>query len=626
MKQIIILLSAALFLAGCMKRPKEVNLYTIEQLSENISISGGVFSGDESKLLFSSNETGIYNVYEINIEDGAQRQVTNSSVESFYAIDYVPGTGQILYAADKGGNEIAHIYLLKEDGTTLDLTPGEQEKASFYGWSKDKQYMYYGSNKRNPQFFDVYKMKTGNWKEEMLYRYEDGLDLVDLSDDENTFALSRSITTSENQLFLKNLQTGGTTEISDPGSPGRYQASGFSDNGQFFYYLSDAGRQFTCLVEYEIPTGESRVIFESDWDVMYSVLSENEKYRVIAINEDGRNNLLVYDNESGEYTDLPAIEDGDIRSVNISDSETLMRLTAGSSRSPGNLYVYNFESGEMKKLTETLNPEISIDDLVSAEVIRFKSFDGLEIPAIYYRPLSATSKNPVPALVWVHGGPGGQSRIGFSSLTQYLANHGYAVLMVNNRGSGGYGKSFSRMDDRNHGDKDLQDCIWGKKWLQTQNYIDSGRIGIIGGSYGGFMTMAAMTFEPEAFRVGVDLYGVTNWIRTLRSIPPWWGSEKDALYQEMGDPYSEDSVRLYNISPLFHAQQIQNPILVVQGANDPRVLQVESDEIVEAARSNGVHVEYIIFPDEGHGIAKTENRNEAYRKILAFLETYLKEG
>ena len=245
--------------------------------------------------------------------------------------------------------------------------------------------------------------------------------------------------------------------------------------------------------------------------------------------------------------------------------------------------------------------------------------------AIYYKPLTASKNDKVPALVWVHGGPGGQSRVGYRALIQYLVNHGYAILAVNNRGSSGYGKSFHKMDDRNHGDKDLKDCIWGKKWFQSQDYINPDRIGIIGGSYGGYMTMAAMTFAPDKFTVGVNIFGVTNWLRTLKSIPPYWESFRAALFDEMGDPYTEDSVRLFEISPLFHAQNVKHPILVLQGANDPRVLQVESDEIVAAVRENEVHVEYLVFPDEGHGFMKKENEIKAYGQVLEFLNKYLKE-
>lgn len=597
--------------------------YTIDQFYQNTRIGGGAFSEDESKLLVSSDESGIFNVYEITIADGSKKQITFSEEESFFSVDYVPGTSQILYSADKGGNEINHIYLLNVDGTSTDLTPGEEEKASFAGWSEDKQFMYYASNKRDDKYFDLYKMSIADWSSELIYQNDDGLDISDMSNDENLYTLTKTITTSSNQLFLHNKKTGESIEISE--EPGEYFGSGFSDDNQYYYYTTNNGKEFRYLVEYEIASGERKVIFESNWDVMYSYLSENEKYRVIAINEDGKNSLIIKDNNTMENVDFPQVEDGDIIGVSISEQENKIRLTIGTSKAPNNIYAYNLENKELKKLTNTLNPEISPKDLVSAEVVRFKSFDDLEIPAIYYKPITATAENKVPALVWVHGGPGGQSRVGYFSLIQFIVNHGYAVLAVNNRGSSGYGKTFYKMDDLNHGDKDLKDCIWGKKWLQNQDYIDAEKIGIIGGSYGGYMTMAGMAFTPDEFKVGVNIFGVTNWLRTLKSIPPYWESFRDALYAELGNPYTEDSVRLYNISPLFHAQNIKNPIMVLQGANDPRVLQVESDEIVEAVKQNNVPVEYIVFPDEGHGFVKKENEIKGYGQILEFLNKYLKE-
>jgi dipeptidyl aminopeptidase/acylaminoacyl peptidase len=613
-----------ILLVSCVIKEPSVKQYTIDQFYKNLRINGGNFNTDETKLLVSCDKSGIYNVFEIDIRDSSLRQITNSTVESFFGVDYVPGTNIILYSADKGGNEIDHIYLLNEDGTAKDLTPAEKEKASFGGWSKDKKAMYYISNKRDPQFFDFYKMSVADWKPEMIYQYVDGLDIAGISCDEKILALQKTITTSENQLFLFDRVVKKRTEISDPASPGQYNSSGFSNDGRYFYYITDAGKEFAYLVEYEIATNMRKTIFETNWDVIYSYVSENEKYRVIAINEDGKNTLIIKNNTTGENVNFPQIPDGDILAVNISDSEKLMRLTVGTSKSPSNLYVYNFETKELRKLTETLNPEINPNDLVTAEVVRFNSFDNLEIPAIFYKPLTATFRNKVPALVWVHGGPGGQSRIGYFSLIQYLVNHGYAILAVNNRGSSGYGKTFYKMDDRNHGDKDLKDCIWGKEWLQTLDYIDTSKIGILGGSYGGFMTMAAMTAAPDEFKVGVNLFGVTNWLRTLKSTPAWWASFRNALFQEMGDPFTADSVRLYNISPLFHADKVKNPIMVLQGANDPRVLQVESDEIVAAVKKNDVPVEYVIFPDEGHGFVKKENEIKGYGQILTFLDTYLK--
>jgi dipeptidyl aminopeptidase/acylaminoacyl peptidase len=622
-------LSLSLFFGSCgEKAPESTETvhkeYTIEQFYKNEQVGGGAFSSDESKLLIHSNRSGIYNLYEISIADKKVTAKTSSKIESIFAIDYVPGTSQILYAADKGGNELDHIYLLLEDGSAQDLTPDVGAKASFYGWNNDKTAFFYTSNKRDEQFFDLYKMNIADWSSSLLYENKDGMEISGISWDEKTIALTKVITTTENQLFLYNTETNKSIELSQAEQPGKYDLSGFSKNGQECYYITDAGKEFAYLVKYNLSDASRTTLFETNWDVMYSYLSETEKFRVIGINEDGKNNLKIIDNTTGNNVEFPSVPDGDILAVNISASEKNMRLTVGTSTAPSNIYIYNFDSKELVKLTETLNPEINPSDLVSAEVVRYPSFDGLEIPAIYYKPKNADSTHKVPALVWVHGGPGGQSRVGYSSLIQYLTNHGYAVLAVNNRGSSGYGKSFYSMDDLNHGDKDLQDCIWGKKWLQSQNYVDADKIGIMGGSYGGYMTMAAMTFTPDEFKTGVNIFGVTNWLRTLKSIPPYWESFRTALYKEIGDPTTADSVRLYNISPLFHAHQVKNPVMVLQGANDPRVLQVESDEIVAAVKQNGIPVEYVVFPDEGHGFVKKENEIKAYGQILAFLDKYLK--
>ena len=624
----ILFLSVMLFIISC-KNPKEEvkivhNTYPIEEFYKNTRIGGGAFSDDESKLLVSSDSTGIFNVYEIDIESGKKKQITNSNEESFFAIDYVPGTGDLLYSADKGGNEIDHIYLFKQDGETIDLTPAENEKAGFAGWSEDKKALFYISNKRDSKFFDLYKMPLDTWKAEMIFENNEGYSIGSLSHNQQYLILSKSITTSEDQLFIYDLKTKKLSEISD--EKGAYSSSGFNKSDEYFYFTTDVGKEFSYLVSYDIATGEKKVVFETDWDVMYSYLSEDEKYRVIAINEDGKTSLIIQDNSTGKKVEFPEFPDGDISNVNISDSEKLIRITLATSKSPSDIYVYNFETKNLKKLTNTLNPNINPDDLVSAEVVRFPSFDGLEIPAIYYKPKTATANNKAPALVWVHGGPGGQSRTGYFSLIQFLVNNGYAILAVNNRGSSGYGKTFYKMDDLNHGDKDLKDCIWGKKWMQSQEYIDGKKIGIIGGSYGGYMTMAAMTFTPDEFEVGVNIFGVTNWLRTLKSIPPYWESFREALYKELGDPYSSDSTRLYEISPLFHAENVKKPVMVLQGSNDPRVLQVESDEIVAAIEKNNVPVNYIVFPDEGHGFVKKENEIRGYGAILEFLDKYLKSG
>ena len=333
--------------------------------------------------------------------------------------------------------------------------------------------------------------------------------------------------------------------------------------------------------------------------------------------------LTITDNQTGEAVELTNIPDGEVGQVRFNRDESGIAFGVNTDTSPFNLYMADLDDGAATRLTSALPEEIDESDLVTAEIVRYESFDGVEIPSVFYMPKQASADNPVPALVWVHGGPGGQTTKGYSATIQHLVNHGYAVLGANNRGSSGYGKTFFHMDDQNHGEKDLQDIVYGREYLEGVEGIDPDRIGVIGGSYGGFMVAAALAFEPEVFDVGVNIFGVTNWLRTLESIPPWWGSFRDALYDEMGDP-ATDEERLRRISPLFHADQITKPMLVIQGANDPRVLQVESDELVEAARANGATVEYVLFPDEGHGFQKRENRITASEAYVDFLNTYLK--
>ena len=623
MKKLIFFISLIITI-GCNESQKiAFENYDIEEFFNNVAISGGYFSSSSDKLIYSSNESGIYNIYEVNINNGVASQLTHSEKESFFIRSYVPNSDAFLYSADKGGNEISHLYLQKRDGDVLDLTPGENEKSSFYKWSKDNTILYYLSNKRDSRYFDLYKMSVSDWKSSLIYENNNNMSVSSISDNEEYLLLSNSITTSENNFFLFEVSSGKVSEISS--APGSYSSAGFSSDNKSFFYITDVGKEFAYLMEYNIGSGDSSVLFETNWDVMYSYLSKSGKYRVIGINEDGKNILKVYNEYENKEIKFPSFEDGDIIGLEFSETENKLRLSVGSSKMPNNLYVYDLNDKSLVKLTNSLNQNIDSKNLVNAKVVRYKSFDGLEIPAIFYKPLQGSKNNKVPALVWVHGGPGGQSRMNFNPLIQYLTNQGYAVLAVNNRGSSGYGKTFYKLDDKNHGENDLKDCIWGKKWLQELEYIDQERIGIIGGSYGGYMTMAAMTFTPDEFKAGVNIFGVTNWIRTLKSIPSYWEASRKALYDELGDPYSADSIRLKKISPLFHASNVKNPVMVLQGANDPRVLQIESDEIVAELKKNKVPVEYVIFDDEGHGFRKKENQLEGYRKIKNFLDYYLKE-
>ena len=600
-----------------------VEQYSIEQFMDNEAVSGGSFSHDNTKLLISSNRSGIYNVYTVPITGGDYTPITASDSTSYFAESFFPNDDRMLLSADGNGDEIDHIYVRDTSGVITDLTPEKEAKSQFYGWSDDESAFYFGSNKRDSKYFDVYKMNISDFKPKLIYQNNDGMNFSGISNDENYIALVQSLNTNDSDLFVYNLKTKEKTKVNDNQSGNSAQA--FSKDNSALYYTTDDGVEFAYLMKYDLMSKEKSNVLKKSWDIMGAGFTDQGNYMVVYVNEDGKNAIEVIDVATNEPIDLPDFGENSITSVGFSDDEKWMRMYVGGSNIPSDLYTYNFETKEQHKITNVLNDEIHPEDLVTASVVRYKSFDGTEIPAIYYLPHQASENNKVPAMVWVHGGPGGQTRQNFSSLLQYLVNHGYAVLAVNNRGSSGYGKTFYKMDDLNHGEKDLQDCIEGKNWLATQPEIDGDKIGIIGGSYGGYMTMAAMTFAPEEFDVGVNIYGVTNWMRTLKSIPPYWESFRKSLYLELGDPYSADSTRLKQISPLFHTDKVTKPLIVLQGSQDPRVLQVESDEIVEGVRKNGVPVEYVLFEDEGHGFIKKENQIEAYSKIMEFLDKYLKK-
>ena len=626
---VITLLVITLFL-GCKENEKTepsiadtLKTYTIEQMMDNESVFGGSFSTDKSKLLVSSNRSGIYNMYTVPISGGELKPVTASDSASIFSISFFPKDDRMLFRMDNNGDEIFHIFLRDTTGTHKDLTPYEGARTSFYGWAKDKNSFYFTSNKRDNRYMDLFEMDLTTMEPRLIYQNEEGYNIGGISEDKTYLPLIKSINTNDSDLFVYNLKDNMLTKINTTQSAN--SSEDFSPDGRYLYYTTDEGAEFAYLKKFDLEAKTSEKVMERDWDIVGSYFTENGKYQVTYINEDAKNSIEVMDVASGKNIDLPDFDNVSITNVGFADDEKQMRFYAGGSNTPSNLFYYNIETKELKQLTDVLNKAIDGDHLVTAEVIRYPSFDGLEIPAIYYKPHQANTKNKVPALVWVHGGPGGQSRQNFSSLLQYLVNHGYAILAVNNRGSSGYGKTFYQMDDLNHGDKDLKDCVEGKNWLAQQPEIDADKIGIIGGSYGGYMTMAALTYTPEEFAVGVNLFGVTNWIRTLRSIPPWWESFKEALYKELGDPNSADSVRLRKISPLFHTDKVTKPLIVLQGAQDPRVLQVESDEIVAGVRKNGVPVEYVLFEDEGHGFVKKENQIEAYSKVLEFLDVYLKK-
>ncbi len=555
------------------------------------------------------------------VTGGEPKQLTNSTKESTFAVTWLPD-GRFIYSYDRGGNENSHLYVL-ENGKERDLTPGEKVKAQFYAWNRDKTHFYYGSNQRDPKFFDVFKMDPKTFQSTKVYENTAGYDFSAISKDEKWLAFDKTNTTSDSDIFLYDVAKKEMRHISKHQGDVEYNSDDFDVDSKHLYYRANDSGEFKYLARYDLATGKTEPVEKASWDVMYSYCSRNGKYRVVAINEDARTRIKIYEAKTNKLVPLPSLPNGDITFVRISDDEKLMAFYFNGDRSPSNLWAYDFATKKPTRLTNTLTAQIDPNDLVDSRVVRFKSFDGMTIPNILYKPHQASAQNKVPALVFVHGGPGGQTRTGYSPIVQFLVNHGYVILGINNRGSGGYGKTFFTADDGKHGREPLWDCVEAKKYLKSLEYVDEKRIGIMGGSYGGYMTLAALAFKPEEFAVGVDLFGISNWVRTLESIPPYWESFRKALYKEIGEP-EKDRKFLMETSPLFHSDKITKPLMVLQGANDPRVIKPESDDIVNAIKKKGGVVEYVVFPNEGHGFTKKENEIKGYQGILVFLDKYLK--
>ncbi len=602
--------------------------YTAQQFYETTSFAmaapdGIAFSRDGRNLLISSDKSGVFNTFALPVAGGDPVQISQSTTNATFGISYFPNDDRILFTADQGGNELNHVYVRLADGSVRDLTPGENVKAGFMSWNADGRTFYVSTNERDARAFDVYAYDSTSYERRLIFRNSGQFQPGEVSRDGRYIALGKANSSADSDVYLAEAGSETPPRLITPHTGNvAFGSYGFTPDSRALVYGTNENGEFTQAWRYDLAGGERAPMLQADWDVMFVGFSDSGRYRVHALNEDGSTRLTITDTRSGRPVTLRGVPDGDLGGVRFNRDETMIAFTVASDTSPSDIFVADLATGRARRLTRALNPAIDERALVTATVARFASYDGTQVPGILYRPREASAANPVPAIVFVHGGPGGQSRRGYSATIQHLVNNGYAVYAINNRGSSGYGKTFFHLDDRRHGDVDLRDVVASRDWLAGQDWI-SDRVAVMGGSYGGYITAAALAFHPTTFDVGVNIFGVTNWVRTLNSIPAWWGAQRIALFDEMGDP-ATDAERHRRISPLFHAANIRRPLLVVQGANDPRVLKVESDELVAAVRANNVPVEYVVFPDEGHGFLRKQNRIDASEAYLRFLNQHLR--
>jgi len=627
-KRILVGIAAAWAALAAGIAPAETPVHDAAAFYQTVdySLAGAqrAWSPDAGRLLITANPAGVFNAHVLDLATGEQKALTQSTTNAVFAISWFPDGQRYLYTFDEGGNELNHVYV-GGAGDPCDLTPGEKVKAGFVGWIEGGRAFVLSSNERDPRFFDLYRYDAADYSRRLVFQNELGLDGFEVSPDGTWAAAIKPRTSADDDVWLVSLAgKAGPKNITAHQGNASHQVHEFTPEGDAIVYGTDQHGEYAQAWTYALADGAKKPLIATDWDVMYVTYSPSGRYRVHGVNQDAFTAVTIHDRKTGADLRLPAgLPRGDLRQLRFSPDGKRIAFLINADNSPSNVFTVDLGSGAFRQWTQALNPAIDPAHLVTSTVVRYPSYDGLAIPSVLYQPRDASAKNKVPALVWVHGGPGGQSRIGYSATIQHLVNHGYAVLAANNRGSSGYGKTFYHLDDKRHGDVDLKDIVAARRYLEGLDWVDGGSIGIIGGSYGGYMVMAALAFEPAAFDVGINIFGVTNWERTLKSIPPWWESFKEALYDEMGDP-ATDEERHRRISPLFHAKNVVKPVLVIQGANDPRVLQVESDEMVAAVKANQVPVDYVLFPDEGHGFAKRENRIAASEAYVRFLDRHLR--
>ena len=410
------------------------------------------------------------------------------------------------------------------------------------------------------------------------------------------------------------------------GGEANFSFADFLPDSAFYYILTDRDSEFTHLTTLDPKTGEWKTILQPPWDVVGAGFSFKGTYFSTAINEDGLTRVEVRNVQTGASLPLPPLPQAEILIAGFSRSERYLRIVVDADHIPGDQYLLDLETQTLTKLTDLFdNSALRSEMLVESRLVRYPSFDGKPIPAWIYKPQNIPTGQKLPVVLDIHGGPMAQQTPGYNPWTQFLVSRGFIVVAPNVRGSTGYGKSYYLADDGKWGEDPLDDVVWLKRWLaENEPAADTQQTVIWGGSYGGYMVLAALAFKPDEFALGLDWVGPSNLFTLLASIPPYWEPYRAYFHRETGNPeIPAESARMYRQSPLFFADRIVRPLLIVQGRNDPRVKVAESDQIVEAVRQNGRDVEYLIFEDEGHGLRKRENKLKAYQAMYDFMRTHL---
>ncbi|MBK8610302.1 MAG: S9 family peptidase [Chitinophagaceae bacterium] len=627
MQKLVLLATLPLFFMACGTKPEEkAPKIAVEDFFKNPEKFSWRISPDGEYISYLSPHNGHTNVFVRKISDSVAIAVTNDSVRNIYRYQWKGA--RIVYLQDVGGDENFQMFSVAGDGSDLKaLTPFPKVRTEIQDdWrdvaGKEKEMMIL-LNKRDARFFDPYSINIETGELKVLFQNDKNYDswftdhsgtirIAGKTDGVNTTYYQRADETAAFDSFL-------TTTYKD-----QFAIQFFTFDNKNIYVSSNIGRDKTSIVEYDLASGkEVKEIYSNpDYDVDGLSYSAKRKVLTSASYTSWKNENHFLDAETeAEYKKMAEKFKGyEIGIYGNNVAEDKFVVWTGNDKVAAKYYYYDKSTGDTKFLADAF-PWLNEKDMATMKPIEYKSRDGLTIHGYLTLPKGYEAKN-LPVVINPHGGPWARDGWGFNSEAQMLANRGYAVLQMNFRGSTGYGKEFWLKSQKQWG-KTMQDDITdGVQWLIREGIADPKRVAIYGGSYGGYATLAGVTFTPDLYACAVDYVGVSNMFTFMKTIPPYWEPYKAMFYEMVGDPV-KDSALLAEVSPALHAGNIKTPLFVAQGANDPRVNKDESDQMVAALKKRGVEVDYMVKNDEGHGFANENNRLDFYRAMDKFFDKYL---
>jgi dipeptidyl aminopeptidase/acylaminoacyl peptidase len=571
---------------------------------------GPSWSPDGRRVSFLTEITGVPQVWEVPAEGLSWPEQLTFYEERVSGAEYSPTHNRLLFGMDAGGNERTQLFLL-EGGEATDLTraPGAIHYSG--GFSPDGRRVAYTATRRNGTDFDVFVQEPGG-EPEMIWEVPGYHTVSDWAPDGSFLLISRHHSNLDNDLYRLNLATGEAALLTPHEGDARFYGAQVTPDGRSAYLATDRDGDFMRLARLDLATLGLAYLTPDDRDVEAVELSRDGRYLLASRNVEGYSDLMLFSGEGRRMPD-PEVPEGIVGGFEFSpDSRRLAFALVGPTRN-ADVWVIDLPAGEPRRITRSSTAGIPRSTFRRPHPTRYPTFDGREIPALFYKPDAENA----PVVVNVHGGPESQSRPAFAPVTQYFLHRGYAVFFPNVRGSTGYGKAYTHLDDVELRMDSVKDLAYAAQWLKENGHE---RVAVMGGSYGGFMVLAALTEYPELWSAGVDIVGIANLVTFLENTGSYRRSLREAEYGSL----EKDHTLLESMSPIHKAHRIRAPLMVIHGKNDPRVPVGEAEQIVERVRENGGTVEYLLYEDEGHGLAKLKNRLDAYPKIAAFLDEHLR--